>query len=172
VVRARDLAKSRGRRDGLETAGLTSFGMGMSELRMSSHRTARKMGAHMLTGGCLCGASSIRNRHAVSPDELPLRDLPAVRRRAVRGVFSVRRSDFRFLQGAPTEFRSSATGRRGFCRAAAVNSRFTMKARTRSTSRPARSTTRSDCRPKITRGRAAAELDHARGRSAGVSRGS
>jgi hypothetical protein len=53
--------------------------------------------------------------HAVPRNELPLFDLPTDERRAVRRLFSVRPSEFRWLSGSPSQFRSSTQASRSFC---------------------------------------------------------
>jgi hypothetical protein len=69
----------------------------------------------MLTGGCVCGAVRYETG---TPYHLTNCHCVTCRRSAGAPFvawFSVRRSDFRFVLGAPAEFRSSTNGRRGFC---------------------------------------------------------
>lgn len=70
----------------------------------------------MLTGGCFCGA--IRYEAAGTPfDETNCHCSICRRTTGAPFVtwFSVPRSGFRFVQGAPARFRSSAKGTRAFC---------------------------------------------------------
>jgi hypothetical protein len=73
----------------------------------------------MLNGGCFCGAlryeTAGNGRHALSPDELSLLDLPSNDRRPIRSLFSVPRSEFRLTRGTPTRFRPTLKRMRSFC---------------------------------------------------------
>lgn len=70
----------------------------------------------MLTGGCLCGA--IRFEAGGTPFNLTLCHCATCRRASGAPLvawFSVPRSQFRFTQGTPGKFASSANATRGFC---------------------------------------------------------
>lgn len=70
----------------------------------------------MLTGGCLCG--DIRYEAGGTPFHLTLCHCATCRRASGAPVvawFSVPRGQFRFTQGTPSRFSSSAQGTRSFC---------------------------------------------------------
>jgi hypothetical protein len=70
----------------------------------------------MLKGGCFCGA--IRYQAAGAPFHQTSCHCSMCRRAAGAPLvawFSVPRSSFRFVQGAPTRYRSSAKATRSFC---------------------------------------------------------
>lgn len=70
----------------------------------------------MLSGGCLCGA--IRYQADGVPFHSTLCHCSMCRRASGAPVvawFSVERSAFRFTDGVPTRYRSSARGARSFC---------------------------------------------------------
>src|SRR5690349_12668058 len=70
----------------------------------------------MLQGGCLCGR--VRYEAGGTPIHLTLCHCSICRRSSGAPAvawFSVPRSQFRFVQGTPGRFKSSAHGTRGFC---------------------------------------------------------